>query len=279
MRRIAIINQKGGSGKTTTSVNLAAALALLNRKVMLVDLDPQASASVWFNQDITQKDILSIFTDNKQLESIAKSTDVPNLHIVSSSTWLMGLEKALANEVAAEIIFKQRLEEVDDAKFDYILVDCPPTLGILAISALVGCTEVVIPVESRVMALTGLVQLLQTIDIVKKRLNDKLSISGILACRVDQRTRHSLEIVKELRTKFSNLVYKTIIRENIRLSEASSFAKPIMLYDKTSAGSIDYESLAQEIILQEKIEDKAKSNSENNLNKKPKQKIKEQNLI
>lgn len=251
MRKIAVINQKGGSGKTTTSVNLAASLANLKKKVLLIDLDPQSSTTLWFDYDIAQKDLLTVFTENKSLLSIAKQTKQPNLTLVPSSTWLMGLEKALASEVCAEMILKQRLEDIEQDKFDYVFIDCPPTLGILAISALVACTEVLIPLEARVMALAGLVQLLQTIEIVKKRLNNELEIAGIVPCRVDLRTKHSKEIVNNVQEKFGKLVYKTYIRENIKLAEASSFGQPIMFYDKDSNGTADYDALAREVIKQE----------------------------
>ncbi len=253
MRKIAIINQKGGSGKTTTTVNLAAALAEKKRRVLIIDLDPQASTSQWFGRTSIEKGLLSVLTENTPLASIIEETDTENVSIIASSSWLIGLEKALANELGAETILKQKLAVLDAKKYHYILIDCPPTLGILTINALTASEEVIVPVEARIMAVNGLVQLLQTVDIVRHRLNDSLKISGILPCRVDSRTRHSREIVEELRKNFSDLVYKTAIRENIRLAEAPSFRKPINEYDSSSNGSRDYKLLAAEVIKQEKI--------------------------
>lgn len=252
MRKIAIINQKGGSGKTTTTVNLAASLAEKKRKVLVIDLDPQASTSQWFGRSSIEKGLLSVLTENAPIDSIVAETDIENIAIIASSSWLIGLEKALANEVGAETILKQKLALLHHKQWHYILIDCPPTLGILTINALTACDEVIVPVEARIMAVNGLVQLLQTVDIVRHRLNDSLKISGILPCRVDSRTRHSKEVVEELRRNFSELVYKTAIRENVRLSEAPSFSKPITEYDPSSNGAYDYKAFALEVIKQEK---------------------------
>jgi len=251
MRIIAIINQKGGSGKTTTTVNLAAALAQKKRKVLVIDLDPQASTSQWFGRSAVEKGLLSVFTENTPIASIITNTATPGVAVIPSSSWLIGLEKTLANEVGAEIMLKEKLNELDKSSWDYILIDCSPTLGILTINALTACEEVIVPVEARIMAVNGLVQLLQTVDVVRHRLNSRLKVSGILPCRVDSRTRHAREIVEELRKNFNELVYKTAIRENIRLAEAPSFNKPITEYDALSNGALDYCDLAQEVILQE----------------------------
>ncbi len=253
MRKIAIINQKGGSGKTTTTVNLAAALAKRKRKVLVIDLDPQASTSQWFGRTTVEKGLLSVFTENTPLSSVITSTSTSGVDVIPSSSWLIGLEKTLANEVGAETLLKEKFNTLDQKRWDYILIDCPPTLGILTINALTASEEVIVPVEARIMAVNGLVQLLQTVDVVRHRLNSGLKIAGILPCRVDNRTRHAREVVDEMRKNFSSLVYKTAIRENVRLSEAPSFCKSIMDYDARSNGAFDYNSLAKEVIKQENI--------------------------
>ena len=253
-RTIAVVNQKGGSGKTTTVVNLAAALAEKGRRVLVVDLDPQASASSWLGVRDGGRGLLDALVGNVpvvDLADLVHVTDVADVSVVPSSSWLVGAEKALAAEVGAETLLRKKLERLPDS-WDYVLLDCPPSLGVLTVNALAAVHEVLVPVEAHVMALKGLTALLQTVDVVKDRLSPRLKVSGIVACRVDGRTRHALDVVDRLREHFGELVFRTIIRENVRVAEAYSFAQPITTYDPRSAGAEDYRALAHEVMRQEK---------------------------
>jgi chromosome partitioning protein len=251
MRIIAISNQKGGSAKSTTCVCLAAALAEKKRRVLVLDLDAQASASSWLGVKDGGRGLLDLLTDGKQeIAPLIRETAEPNVFLVPSSPWLMGAEKALASEVGAETILRRKLAKIEG--FDYVFLDCGPALGVLTVNALAAAKEVLIPVESHVMAVAGLVQLLKTINVVKERLNEDLTITGILTCRLDARTRHSQEVLDSLRKQFGSLVFQTAIRENIRLAESPSFSLPITKYDPRSAGAEDYRALALEVMAQER---------------------------
>lgn len=247
MRTVAVAMQKGGSGKTTTTVNLAAALAEKGKRVLVVDVDPQANATSWFGVRDPGKGIFASFCENGSLSDILVRTGTEGVDLVPSSAWLVGAEKALAGEVGAETLLRRRLRAVA-ASYDTALIDTPPTLGVLTVGALVAADEVLVPVEAHVMALNGLAQLLQTVDAVRDRLNEGLRILGVAACRVDMRTRHSQEVVDELRKRFPAETFRTVIRENVRLAEAPSFGQPVTAYDTRSAGAEDHRALAAEVL-------------------------------
>ena len=249
-RLVAIINQKGGSGKTTTSVNLAAALGKQDRRVLVLDLDPQASASNWLGVKDGGRGLLDVLTDGLALAGLVQPTTAEGVEVIPSSSWLTGVEKALAGEVGAETALRRALTALE-GPWHYILIDCPPTLGILGTNALVAAKEVLVPVECHVMGLGGLARLLQAVELVKERLNSNIKLTGILACRVDARTRHARDVVEQLRSRFGSLVYDTMIRENVRLAECPSFGRPITQYDPFSSGAADYRSLANEVMQQE----------------------------
>jgi chromosome partitioning protein len=252
MSIIAIINQKGGSAKTTTAVNLSATLAENGKKVLLVDVDPQGSSSKWLRCANTEKGIYNVFVENTCISDNIKETSIEGLTIIPSSQWLIGVEKALAAEVGAETILKRKLAELK-REWDYVLIDCPPALGLLSLNALVAAHEILVPLETRIMALDGLAQLLKTVEMVKDRLNPELKINGIIPCRVDKRTRLSVDVIDELKKRFNGMVYDTCIRETVKLAECPSFGQPITVYDTKSPGAEDYRTLAAEVIKRKKV--------------------------
>jgi chromosome partitioning protein len=251
MRTLAIVNQKGGTGKTTTAVNLAASLTFLGKKVLLMDLDPQASASFWYGFKKQGQPLVDLFLEDKDLLSVVQKTKVENLDIVPASQVLVKVEKHLATELGAETILKNKFDMIENKPWDYLIIDCPPNLGALSLNALTAVNEVVIPVEGHAMALHGLVQLLNTIKLVQKRLNPALKITGILPCRIDFRTNHSKAVLDQLKFRFNDQLCQTVIRENIKLAEASLYLKPIHVYDPKSRGANDYHELAKELLERE----------------------------
>lgn len=245
--RLPITNQKGGSGKTTTAVNLAAALAEHGLRVLLLDLDPQGSTSAWLGFRNGDRGLFGVFTDNVHLADLTRNSRIPNLDIIPSSTWLIGVDKALAGEVGGETLLRMAFSRVPN-NWDYLLVDCPPSLGFLSVAAVVACQSLLVPVETRVMALGGLAALMRSMEKIRDRLNPEIEICGILACRVDSRTNLSRTIVCRLRERFGDLVLQSTIRENVRLAEAPSFEQPITLYAPNSAGAFDYRAAAGEFL-------------------------------
>ena len=247
MRTLAVVNQKGGSGKTTTTVNLAAALGEIGSQVLVVDLDPQASASAWLGSKHAGRELLEVFTDKGSLAALVRGTGTPGVDLVPSSTWLAGVEKALASEVGAELILREAMAELSEP-WDFVLLDCPPSLGLLTVSALCAAREVLVPVEASSMALAGLAGVMQTVDRVRDRLNPALAVSEILVCRVDARTNLSREVVERLRERFGKLVMNSVVRETVRLREAWSFAQPVTIYDPRGRGAEDYRDAAAELL-------------------------------
>ncbi len=247
MRLIAITNQKGGSGKTTTAVNLAAAIGERGKRTLLLDLDPQGTATGWLGLE-TGRGLFEVFTDGARLTDLVQETQVPGVDLIPAAPLLIAADKALAGEVGAEGLLKKALMKLPQNKWDFCLIDCPPSLSLLTLSALTAASEVLVPVETHVLALSGLAELVQTVETVKDRLNSELKITAILACRFDRRTNHSREVVDQIQKRFGRLVLKTAIRESVRLAEAPSFHQPITSYASNTAGAEDYRAVAAELL-------------------------------
>jgi chromosome partitioning protein len=251
-RIIAIANQKGGVGKTTTAINLSSCLAIAEKKVLLIDIDPQANATSGLGQGINENDasVYELLLDDVKLEDVISKTNVPFLDIVPSHIRLVGSEVELINSEQREQKLKDKLKDVR-LRYEYIFVDCPPSLGLLTINALMAADSVLIPIQCEYYALEGLSQLLNTIHLVQKNLNKDLSIEGVLLTMFDNRLNLSQQVAEEVRDYFKDKVYNSIIKRNVRLGEAPSFGKPIIMYDAVCIGTQNYISLAEEIIKNE----------------------------
>ncbi|OJU79657.1 MAG: chromosome partitioning protein ParA [Chlamydia sp. 32-24] len=251
MHIITISNQKGGSAKTSVTVNLAAALVENNKKVLVIDLDPQGSCSSWLKCQNDGKGLFNVFTENTSIYDIVVKSRIDGLCVIPASPWLIGADKTLATEAGAELILKNHLIRLPK-EWDFCLIDTPPALGLLSLNALSAAHEVLIPVETRIMALQGLMQLTKTIQTVRDRLNPTLDILGVLPCRVDKRTRLSLDVIKELKKRLGEKLLPIYIRESVKIAECPSFAEPITIYDPKGAGAEDFRSLAKLIIERKK---------------------------
>lgn len=246
---ISIVNQKGGVGKTTTSVNLSAFLAIRGKKVLVVDLDPQGNATSGFGYDKgeLENSIYDVLVNDAPLEQVIQSTQRKNLDICPTNINLAGAEVELVSAMSRETILKRAIETVKE-RYDYVLIDCPPSLGLLTINALAASSGVIVPIQGEYYALEGLTQLVDTINLVKKHLNPDIGIYGVVITMFDGRTQLTRQVVEEVRKYFGDKVFNTVIPRNIRLAEAPSHGKTIAEYDAKSRGGVAYQELANEVI-------------------------------
>ena len=255
---ISIINQKGGVGKTTTVINLAAGLTMKGKKILVIDLDPQGNATTGLglsNTENSELTIYSVLNGNKKITDVIQQTKFNNLNLVSSNVDLSGLEVETAGDSRRAFKLKDELASIlNDSRpsYDYILIDCPPSLSLLTIMALVASDELVVPLQAEFFALEGLTQLMKTIDRIKSNLNPSLNIRGILLTMYDKRNRLSGEVEQEARNYFNEKVYSTVVPRNVRLSEAPSHGVPVLLYDKSCPGSKSYFNFTDEFLNQDK---------------------------
>lgn len=246
---IALANQKGGVGKTTTTINLAASLAVLDQKVLIIDADPQANATSGYGFDVknVQSSIYECIVDDLDAKKVILKTDISNLHIIPSNIDLVGAEIEMLNMPDREKVLKQAIEPLK-SEYDFVLIDCSPSLGLITVNALTAADSVIIPVQCEYFALEGLGKLLNTIKIIQNRLNPELTIEGFLLTMYDSRLNLSNQVYEEVKRHFQEMVFNTIIQRNVKLSEAPSYGKPVVLYDASSKGAINHMNLAREIL-------------------------------
>ena len=253
MRSIALLNQKGGVGKTTTTANLGACLAMLRKKVLVIDMDPQANLSVHLGVDIhsLKYSVYNIITGDCKPDEVILNTKIKGLDIIPANIDLSGAEIELVGVVGRETVLKEYLGNIL-GRYDYVLIDCPPSLGLLTLNVLTLVHEIFIPLQTEFFALQGVSKLLDTHEVVRKRLNKNLEITGIIFCMYTSRTRLCKEVIEKVKEHFAkDQVFDTVIRKNVKLSESPSHGKPIVSYAPSSHGSEDYMSLAKEVVQQE----------------------------
>ena len=260
---IAVINQKGGVGKTTTVINLAAGLTMKGKKILVIDLDPQGNATTGLglsNTENSELTIYSVLNGNKKISEVIQSTKFENLNLVSSNVDLSGLEVETAGDERRAFILKDQITaylNTSGASYDYVLLDCPPSLSLLTIMALVSTNSLIVPLQTEFFALEGLTQLMKTIDRIKNNLNKSLTIRGILLTMYDKRNKLSSQVEKEARDFFREKVYQNVVPRNVRLSEAPSHGVPVLMYDKSCPGSKAYFNFTNEFLEQEKFYESA----------------------
>ncbi len=251
---IAIANQKGGVGKTTTSINLSASFSVLEHRTLLIDADPQANASSGLGHDpkTVSSSIYEVMIGETPIREAIRPTSVPNLDMLPAHIDLVGAELELVNFSERESLMRRILEEVRD-DYEFIVIDCAPSLGLITVNALTAADTVLIPVQCEYFALEGLGKLLNTIKIVQNNLNPELNIEGILLTMYDNRLRLSNQVLEDVRAHFKSFVFNTVIYRNVRLSEAPSFQKPVLMYDASSKGAMNYLNLAREILQKHQV--------------------------